>query len=113
MKQKQIWVILLATAHICGMVAIGNAAEPEKKLNYVRVKAGVMQPASGFDQAGYDAGPDVGFAYGRYLSAHCLLEGAIESFGAERETKGTTLTTGSYSQENDIDATALLLTLKG
>lgn len=116
MKQKQRWVMgLLAAANISGMVAIGNvvAAEPTQKSNYVRVKAGVMQPASGFDHAGYDLGPDVGFAYGRYLSEHCLLEGAIESFAAERETKGTTLTTGSYTQENDIGVTALLLTLKG
>ena len=116
MKKKQMWVLgLCAAATLGGMAAIGNAvaAEPARKSNYIRAKAGVMQPASGFDQACYDAGPDVGFAYGRYLGEHCLLEGAIESFGAEKEAKGTTLTTGSYTQENDIGVTALLLTLKG
>ena len=105
---------LLVMANVMGVVTIDNvaAAEAGKKSNYAQIKLGMMQPTSGFNDAGYDTGIATSIAYGRYLSNHLILEGAIDVSAANNDMKGATAITGNYSQENNLGVTALLLTMK-
>jgi opacity protein-like surface antigen len=116
MKQEKRFIIgLLTVANITGFVALGTtaAAEPAQKLNYAQVKVGVLQPTSGFNDAGYDTGFMGAISYGRYLSRNLILEGAIDSSAANSDTWGRNDSIGTYHLKNDLWITSFLLTLKG
>jgi opacity protein-like surface antigen len=115
MKLKEKGIIgLLVMANMIGFGAIGNACATEagKKSNYVQYKAGMIQPTSGFDDAGYDTGFNDSLSYGRYLTNHLILEGTIDGSITKYNHNGTNNTAGNYTQKNNIDVTAFLLSLK-
>ena len=105
---------LVVMTSVVGPLAFDNAiaAEDGSKLNYAQIKMGAFKPTSGFDNAGYDTGFDGSIAYGRYLTKHLILEGAIDGSLSRNKLSSANNTIGDYSQKNDIGVTAFLLTLK-
>jgi opacity protein-like surface antigen len=113
--KKNALIGMLVTANMIGSIVMTNAAiaDTEKKSNYVQTKVGVMQPTSGFNDAGYDTGIIGSISYGRYLTDHLILEGTVDASAANTDLDGSNSVIGRYSQKNDIGVTAFLLTVKG
>jgi opacity protein-like surface antigen len=112
--KKIVVVGLLIGANIAGFLSNGNAlAAEEKKSNYVQAKMGVMQPTSGFDDAGFDTGFNGAISYGRYLTNHLILEGTIDGSASHNDVDGYNSFTGNYRQKDDMGIFAFLVTLKG
>lgn len=91
------------------------ADEAETRQNYMQLKLGALLPTSDLDDGGFDTpGFSGSFAYGRYLSDHLIIEGALELTGmANDDEDSSNNVAGSYSKEGGLSTNAILLTLKG
>lgn len=95
---KFIVPIIVVVAMYHGIVRAGD----KDYLNYVRIGTGFYQPTGGLDDAGYDAGPNFSFLYGRYFGKYLVLEGGGGFFYAERDYVGSTSAAGYYSGEDSV-----------
>ncbi len=105
---------VLLTSTLTGIIVAGYAvtAQGEEYANYIQLKAGIMQPTSGYDDAGYDTGFGDAISFGRYLTDYLILEGTMDGSVSTSESNGSTTTTGNYTQKNEMAVLAMLLTLK-
>lgn len=106
--QMALAVIFLAV----GMAQQGVAAEEVKPKNFVQGQLGMYQPSSDLDDSNFDSGFNGTIGYGRYLTDNLIFEVSIDSFIVDRERKGSTSSAGNYTQDDDLIASAILITLK-
>jgi opacity protein-like surface antigen len=113
-RKKQVFG-LLATASVLNFLAAGNimAGEGRDYVNYGQAKIGVIQPTGDLDDADYDAGGEIGAAYGRYLNKFLVVEAGLDAFATEQEIDGFNNIAGRYEQDNVLGVAAFLVTLKG
>jgi opacity protein-like surface antigen len=81
--------------------------------NYGMAGIGLDRPTGGLDDAGYDTGLTTWITYGRVLGKNLVVEGTAEFFFKEEDFSGTTPVAGTYSREDTIGVSALMVTLKG
>lgn len=113
MKKKMVALIAATTVVIAFSASSGFSNEIEKPANYIAGGLGVFIPTSDLEDAGYDPGFNGSVAYGRYLTPHLILEGMVDFFGTTAESSGVDPSVGSYSRDDYIGTTGLLVTLKG
>jgi opacity protein-like surface antigen len=108
------WVIAwLAIPAITSLAVNAAWADSSVHKNYAKVNLGVNEFTGGLDDAGYNAGVDVGAAYGRYLGKYMVLEGGINSFQTNQDISGSSSVAGTYEREDSIFVNSILATLKG
>lgn len=81
--------------------------------NYSTVGIGLNRPIGGLDDAGYDTGLTTGITYGRMLGNNLVVEAMAEFFFTDEDFSGTTAVAGTYTREDTIGVSALMVTLKG
>lgn len=115
MDQEKIVKSVAFLILIAGAVMAADAAFADSMSykNYARVGLGANQPAGDLDDAGYDAGFHIEGAYGRYLGKHWVIEGALSVFFMDQDLSGRTATAGTYTRDDLISVSALLVTIKG
>lgn len=111
MKHKSL--ILLLAAVSLSSISTQVVAEEKAKKNYVVGQLGLYQPLTDLEDADFDTGAQVGVGYGRYLNEHLLFETSVESFAVDRDVSGFSSTAGSYSRDDYMYASGILVTLKG
>lgn len=98
---------------ICVMCfGVSTAAESKRK-NYVFGQVGMFQPDGDIDDLDFDTGLDGSFGYGRYLTQHLVVEGALDAFGTDRATSGQHDVGGFYTSDEWLIGMGGLVTLKG
>ena len=114
-KHLKVSATLLAAAitFSLGSTHPAQAADSELYANYGKIKFGMLQPVSGFDDAGYDTGGSVSAVFGRYLTKNIVIEGSVEYSAAENDFYSSNAVAGSYKQDNTLSSAGYLLTLKG
>lgn len=111
---KYVKLRLLMMVLVALVAVVSTAAADDKDyMNYGRVGLGGHKSTEDLDGADYDAGGSVGFAYGRYLNKHLILEGGVNYFHSGEDSSGNTVTAGDYDREDDLNVSAVLVTLKG
>jgi opacity protein-like surface antigen len=112
-KMGKVQVVLAVIFLAGGIVQQAVAAEEEKPKNYVQGQLGMYQPASDLDDNNFDTGFNGTIGYGRYLTDNLIFETSIDSFVVDRDSEGSTSSAGNYTQDDDLIATGILITLKG
>lgn len=88
-------------------------AESDVYRNYGQIHLGLNAFTGDMDNAGFDSDVELGAAYNRYLSPHLVLEAAVDFFGSDKDSYGSTPTTGFYKIEDTIAVLGFLATVKG
>lgn len=113
MKKKILTLIAVTTMVVTVSASSAFSVETEKRANYAVGGVGIFTPTNGLDDAGYGSGINTSVAYGRYLTPNLILEGMVDYFRTKSETSGVDTAIGSYSRDDIIGTTGLLVTLKG
>ena len=116
MKQEtRICCSLLAAAGMFALIAgdTALAAQTEKRSNYIQGQMGVFLPGEDLDDADLDNGFHGALSYGRYITENVKLEGTLDSSGMEREFTGINALAGSYSRDEHVSVSSILVALKG
>lgn len=114
-KRMKVVCSLLAAANMIGMIAGDTvlAAEAERRSNYIQGQAGVAFPGSDLDDADFANGFNGAFSYGRYLTEHLKVEATLDLNAMDRDVQGANSTTGTYSRDEYLSASGILIALKG
>ncbi|MCK5505689.1 MAG: outer membrane beta-barrel protein [Thermodesulfovibrionia bacterium] len=111
--KKSMSVVFLIIIAFTAVSASGAWADSAAYKNYGRLTIGVNQPKGDLDDAGYDAGFNIGATYGRYLGKNLVVEGSLGSFFTDQDFSGRTALAGNYTREDFVSASFILGTIKG
>jgi hypothetical protein len=111
--KKSMSVVFLIVIAFTAVPASGARADSAAYKNYGRLTIGVNQPKGDLDDAGYDAGFNIGATYGRYLGKNLVVEGSLGSFFTDQDFSGRTALAGNYTREDFVSASFILGTIKG
>lgn len=114
MKLKAfIRLTVIAAMFVIGLCGNSAAMGDDQSANYVFGGFGMFQPADDMDDGDFDAGWSGGLGYGRYLGSNLIVEASLNFSAHDRDETGVNTTAGFYDQDDELEVSAFLVTLKG
>jgi opacity protein-like surface antigen len=104
---------VLLVLMILGIFVGTPAADTTDFENYGMAGIGLNRPTGDLDDAGYDSGVATWITYGRVLGKYLAVEGTAEFFFTDQDISGTSTLAGTYTREDNISVSTLMVTLKG
>jgi hypothetical protein len=110
---KKVPTLLVVLAALGISLTIPGPADAMDFENYGMAGIGLNRPTGGLDDAGFDTGLTSWVTYGRVLNKHWVVEGTAEFLFTDEDFSGSTPVAGTYTREDTLGVSALMITLKG